>query len=112
MDLLPAAPDSGSFWIGLALAMSGAAVVMIANATRRQGSAGDMTGALMSLGAAAFFAAYLLATEHVREEMDTLTFSTIAVAGSVLTLLAVCAIVGTPLSGFSVKTWFALRASA
>jgi drug/metabolite transporter (DMT)-like permease len=97
-----------SFWIGLALAMSGAAVVMIANATRPQGSAGDMTGALMSLGAAACFAAYLLATEHVREEMDTLTFSTIAVAGSVLTLLAVCAVVGTPLSGFSAKTWFAL----
>ena len=87
------------FWIGLALAMSGAAIVMIANATRPQGSTGDLTGALMSLGAAAFFAAYLLATEHVREEMDTLTFSTIAVAGSVLTLLAVCAIVGAPLVG-------------
>ena len=87
------------FWIGLALAMAGAAIVMIANAARPQGSTGDLTGALMSMGAAAFFAAYLLATEHVREEMDTLTFSTIAVAGSVLTLLAVCAIVGAPLVG-------------
>jgi drug/metabolite transporter (DMT)-like permease len=97
-----------SFWIGLALAMSGAAIVMIANATRPEGSSGDLTGALMSLGAAAFFAAYLLATEHVREEMDTLTFSTIAIAGSVLTLLAVCAIVGAPLSGFGATTWLAL----
>jgi hypothetical protein len=34
----------------------------------------------MSIGAAAFCAACLLTTEHVREEMDTLTFSTIAVA--------------------------------
>ena len=93
-----------NFWIGLALAMSGAAVLMIANATRPDGSTGDFTGALMSLGAAAFFAAYLLATEHVREEMDTLTFSTIAVAGSVLTLLAVCLVVGAPLSGFTART--------
>ena len=97
-----------NFWIGLALAMSGAAVVMIANATRPDGSTGDFTGALMSMGAAAFFAAYLLATEHVREEMDTLTFSTIAVAGSVLTLLVVCLVVGAPLSGFTASTWAAL----
>ncbi len=73
-----------------------------------QGSSRDTDRcARCRLVAAAFFAAYLLATEHVREEMDTLTFSTIAVAGSVLTLLAVCAIVGAPLSGFSVKTWLA-----
>jgi drug/metabolite transporter (DMT)-like permease len=62
----------------------------------------------MSVGAAACFAAYLLATEHVREEMDTLTFSTVAVAGSVLTLLVVCLILGSPLSGFTTKTWLAL----
>jgi drug/metabolite transporter (DMT)-like permease len=96
------------FWIGLALASAGAAVVMIANATAKQGATGDLTGALMAIAAAVFFAAYLLATEHVREEMDTLTFSTIAIAGSVLTLLVVCAIVGAPLSGFTTKTWLAL----
>ena len=40
--------------------------------------------------------------------MDTLTFSTVAIAGSVLTLLVVCLILGTPLWGFSVRTWVAL----
>ena len=40
--------------------------------------------------------------------MDTLTFSTIAVVGSVLTLLVVCLVLGTPLSGFTSETWFAL----
>ena len=89
MDCLPAQPRR-NFWIGLALAMGGAAVVMIANATRTHGATGDLAGALMSIAAAACFAVYLLATEHVREEMDTLTFSTVAVAGSVLTLLVVC----------------------
>ena len=98
-----------AFWIGLTLATAGAAVVMIANATAKHGAAtGDTTGALMSIGAAAFFAAYLLATEHVREEMDTLTFSTIAIVGSVLTLLVVCALLDAPLSGFSTSTWLAL----
>jgi drug/metabolite transporter (DMT)-like permease len=97
-----------NFWIGLALAMAGAAIVMVANATRSEGATGATTGALMSLGAAAFFAAYLLATEHVREEMDTLTFSTVAIVGSVLTLLVVCLIVDAPLSGFTNRTWLAL----
>lgn len=97
-----------TFWIGLALASAGAAIVMVANATAKQGATGDVTGALMSIGAAAFFAAYLLATEHVREEMDTLTFSTIAIAGSVLTLLVVCAVLDAPLSGFTTRTWLAL----
>ena len=97
-----------NFWIGLALAMAGAAIVMVANATGSGSGGGDVTGALMSIGAAAFFAAYLLATEHVREEMDTLTFSAIAVAGSVLTLLVVCLVLGVPLSGFTMRTWAAL----
>jgi drug/metabolite transporter (DMT)-like permease len=82
--------------------------LMIANATQSAGATGDLTGALMSIGAAAFFAGYLLTTERVREEMDTLTFSTVAIAGSVLTLLVVCLILGTPLWGFSVRTWGAL----
>jgi drug/metabolite transporter (DMT)-like permease len=99
-----------TFWVGLSLATAGAAVVMVANATAKQGATGDLTGALMSIGAAAFFAAYLLATEHVRGEVDTLTFSTIAITGSVLTLLVVCAVVDAPLSGFTTKTWLALLA--
>jgi drug/metabolite transporter (DMT)-like permease len=97
-----------NFWVGLALAMSGAAILMIANATRGDGATGDTVGALMSLGAAAFFAAYLLTTEHVREEMDTLTFSTVAIVGSVVTLFVVCLVLGAPLSGFSTATWLAL----
>ena len=96
------------FWAGLLMAMAGAATLMIANATRPTTATGDLTGALMAIGAAACFAAYLLATEHVREDMDTLTFSTVAVAGSVLTLLVVCLILGSPLSGFTTRTWLAL----
>ena len=65
------------FWIGLALATGWCGN---RHDCERHSPCGTrpatLTGALMSIGAAAFFAAYLLATEHVREEMDTLTFST------------------------------------
>ena len=83
-------PPRRTFWIGLALAVAGAAIMMVAAAAGKAGGRGDLAGAGMAIAAAFFFAGYLLTTEHVREEMDTLTFSTIAVVGSVLTLLVVC----------------------
>lgn len=101
-------PPPRRFWIGLALAMIGAVIVIAANAAQGKAATGDLAGAFMSIAAAAFFAGYLLATEHVREEMDTLTFSTLAIVGSVVTLLAVCLLLGMPLSGFSPQTWLAL----
>ncbi len=95
------------FWIGLAFALTGCAGVMIATANTGP-NGGDLVGNFMALGAAFFFAGYLLATERVREEMDTLTFSTIAIVGSVITIVVVCLILGVPLSGFSTSTWAAL----
>jgi drug/metabolite transporter (DMT)-like permease len=95
------------FWVGLMLALAGCAIVMVTT-IGKSGAAGDLTGDFMALGAAVFFAGYLLVTERVREEMDTLTFSTIAVVGSVLTLLVVCMVLGVPLTGFSRDTWAAL----
>ena len=101
-------PPRRTFWIGLALAVAGAAIMMVAAAAGRTGARGDLGGAGMAIAAAVFFAGYLLTTEHVREEMDTLTFSTIAVVGSVLTLLVVCLVLDSPLSGFTTRTWLAL----
>jgi drug/metabolite transporter (DMT)-like permease len=103
-------PPPRRYWIGLGFALTGAAIVMVATASRTAGKPGDLMGAAMALAAAVFFAAYLLAIERVREEMDTLMLSTIAIVGSVCTLLVLCVIVGAPLSGFSVPTWSALLA--
>jgi drug/metabolite transporter (DMT)-like permease len=108
------------FWIGLALAMAGAAVVMTSTLHRASADPNSMLGSMsrsvpdsmsgdfMALAAAVFFAGYLLATQHVREEMDTLTFSTVAIVGSVVTVLIVCVAIGAPLGGFSSRTWAAL----
>jgi len=96
------------FWGGLVLALSGSATVMMANFSTHGTAGGAAVGNVMALGAAFFFAGYLLLTERVREEMDTLTFSSLAIVGSVVTLLVTCLVAGAPLGGFSGRTWLAL----
>ena len=44
---------------------------------------GSATGDLLALSAAIFWAAYMVTTERVRTEMDTLTFNTFAIGASV-----------------------------
>jgi drug/metabolite transporter (DMT)-like permease len=96
-----------TFWTGLALAVAGGAVMVLSHA--RGGVAhGDVAGDLMAAAAAVFFAGYLLAAEHLRARMDTLTFNTAAIIGSVAALLVLCLATGAPLAGYSGRTWAAL----
>ena len=98
-----------SFWAGLALALAGCALIVAADAfSTGPSGATDIKGDVLALTCAIFWAAYMLTTEHVRADMDTLTFSTLAAVGSVLTLLVVCLVLGLPLTGYSGRTWAAL----
>jgi len=100
-----------AFWTGLALALAGCAFIVFADVSNRgTDMPGNATGDLLALSAAVFWAAYMVTTERVRTEMDTLTFNTFATAASVLTLLAVCLALGVPLWGYSGRTWAALFA--
>ena len=96
------------FWIGLALAMAGAVAIMSVNLRSGDGGTGSVSGDLMALAASVFFAAYLITTERIRATMDTLTFNTLAIAGSIATLLAVCLALDLPMTGYSTRTWLAL----
>ena len=98
---------SRAYWIGLALAALGGVTVMFASMSQ-EASSGRVTGNVLALVAASFFAAYLLTTEHVRGALDTLSFSTLAIVGSVVTLLIVCLVFDAPLGGFSRSAWAAL----
>ena len=102
-------PPRASFWTGLALAMAGCAAIVGSDAVHRA-DAGNVSGDLLALVAAVFFAAYLLTTERVRLTMDTLTFNTLAIIGSAATLLAVCLIRHDALAGYPPKAWMALLA--
>ena len=99
-----------AFWLGLALSLVGCAVIVARDAfsAASGGSPHHARGDLLALIAGAFFAGYLLATERVRAGMDTLTFSTLAIVGSAVTLLLVCLATGAPLGGFSGRTWATL----
>src|SRR5436190_2521264 len=98
-----------SFWIGLSLSLAGCLTIMFGPVAA--GSARiTWFGNLLAVGGSAFFAAYLVTTQRVRQSMDTLTFNTLAIAGSIATMLVVCLVFGLPLGGFSDKTWAALVA--
>jgi len=96
-----------SFWIGLGLALVGCLAIM--SASFGAGAArGSLFGNMLALVASFFFAAYLATTERIRTSMDTLTFSALAIAGSIVTLLVLCVAFGLPMTGFSTRTWMAL----
>ena len=96
-----------SFWIGLTLALAGCLAII--SASFGAGAArGSLFGNMLALAGSFFFAAYLATTERIRASMDTLTFSALAIAGSIVTLLVLCLVLGLPLAGFSTRTWLAL----
>jgi len=97
-------PES-SFWLGLALALGGTAVIVWADlAHHMKFGLGD----LMSLGAAACFAVYLLATEKVRETMGTIAFLRLAIFSSTIALFLINLALRTSLRVPNARTWWAL----
>ena len=73
-----------SFWIGLALAVCGA-LVIVSSDLRRHAQFG--LGDVLALVAAACFAVYLMATEQVRAHTNTLEFLRLAILFSALFML-------------------------
>jgi drug/metabolite transporter (DMT)-like permease len=102
---------SGAFWAGLLLSMAGCAVILVSESGRAASAAPhSLSGDVFALTASVFFAAYLMTTERIRERMDTLTFSMLAVTGSVIALLIVCLALRVPLTGYPPRAWGALLA--
>jgi drug/metabolite transporter (DMT)-like permease len=98
-----------AFWIGLSLSVVGCLLIMVGPV--HAGSAPiTVFGNLMAIAASFFFAGYLVTTERVRREMDTLTFNALAIAGSILTMLIVCVAMRFPLTGYPPRAWLALVA--
>jgi drug/metabolite transporter (DMT)-like permease len=95
------------FWAGLVLSLIGCSLIVSAHLDAAVGT-GTLTGDGLAIAASAFFAAYLLTTERIREAMDTLTFNTLAIVGSVATLGVICVALGFPLVGYPPRTWLAL----
>ena len=99
-----------SFWTGLSLSLAGCLTIMRAPVPVNSGQHISLYGNLLAIGASVFFAAYLVTTQRVRQSMDTLTFNTLAIAGSIATLLLVCLVLRLPLAGYAPHTWVAVVA--
>ena len=94
-----------AFWIGLVMAVCGSLVILRSDLLRHtQFGLGDA----MSVGAAAFFAMYLLATEEVRTTTGTIQFLRLAMISTTVALFAINIILGHSFRVTSPKTWAAL----
>jgi drug/metabolite transporter (DMT)-like permease len=96
-----------SFWLGLLLAISGAAVILWSDLAHH-GRFG--LGDLMAIGASLAFAGYLMATEKVRSSTGTLEFLRLAMISSTVCLLVINLLLGISLRVPDGRTWWALLA--
>lgn len=101
---------AGAFWAGLLLAIGGCVAIVARELGAASSARHSLSGDALALTASVFFAAYLITTARIRERMDTLTFNTLAIAGSVVTLLILCVALRVPLAGYPPRTWLALIA--
>jgi drug/metabolite transporter (DMT)-like permease len=93
------------FWAGFALSFVGMIAIVGTDLLRHpQLGLGD----LLAVGGAACYAGYLLYVRRSRQEIDALTFSAISGVAAVATLLVICLVIGTPLSGYPARSWWAL----
>src|ERR1700694_4721124 len=88
-------PPSLTYWLGLALAMTGSLVIVRGDLLRHvKFGSGDA----MALAASACFAGYLLAAERVRKTASTIGFLRLAILSSTVFLLVINLAMGTSLA--------------
>lgn len=94
-----------TFWLGLALAMLSALVVLGIDLNAHfEINRGGMLGLIGSV----FYGAYMLTAQRGREQLDTLPFFWLSAAVASVFLLAVCLVLQIPLFDYSDKTYMYL----
>lgn len=97
------------FWLGLALAMIGAMVVLGLDALR---SFEIGLGTLLGLVAGVFYGSYFLVTQRGRVQLDALSYFWISSLFNAAALLALTVGFGQPLTGYPVRSYWLLLALA
>lgn len=91
-----------TFWIGLLLAMAGAAFILGLDSLR---SVSLGVGSLLGLLAGIFYGGYFLITQRGRQTLDSLSYFWLAAVSSSLALLVVSLALGQPLTGYPAGTY-------
>lgn len=87
------------FWLGVGLAIGGAALVVGVTAS------GSTVGQLLGLLAGVFYAGYFLVTQRGRLRLDALSYFWLYTAGSAITLGLLALLTRTPLTGFPPRSY-------
>lgn len=93
------------YWVGLGLALTGAAVV---SGFRLAGDLRLNAGDALAFVGAVFYAGYLLNTQRARRDLDALTYLWLVAATAAVALVAFCLIRGLPLLGYSPRAYLSL----
>ncbi|MCA9864865.1 MAG: DMT family transporter [Anaerolineales bacterium] len=88
------------FWIGLLVAIAGAAVILGVDALNEVGL-GTFFGVLSGM----FYAGYFLVVQRSRQKLNTLTSFWLAAIGSSVGLVVIARLLGQPLTGYSNLTY-------
>ena len=92
----------GTFWVGLVLALSGAALVMGSDfLTHPTLGLGDIMASI----AAIFYASYQLVTQRGRVHIDPFRYAWLVGVSATIGMLVMNLILGNPFTGFSTQTW-------
>jgi len=91
-----------TFWLGLGLAILGAAVIVGLNNLRSE--ALDR-GSLLGLLSAVFYGGYFLVTQRGRETLDSLTYLWPVTASAAVGLFFLNLLLGNPFTGYSTQTY-------
>jgi len=97
------------FWLGLALTLAGAAVVLGSDLLLHPSLSG---GNFLALFSSLFYASYFLATQRGRRYTATLVYVWLVCLGSAFFLLIINLISGQALTGYTSQTYLAFLGSA
>ncbi len=97
------------FWLGLALALTGA--VFIVGRDFLQHPALGL-GDLLACGAAVFYAAYMLTTQHGRANLDVFRYWWLASLSASFGLMVISLFMGYSLTGYPSHSWLVFLATA
>ncbi|MBK8421579.1 DMT family transporter [Candidatus Villigracilis saccharophilus] len=92
----------GVFWLGLILALAGAALVMGSDFLKHPTLG---LGDLMASTAAIFYASYQLTTQHGRKHIDPLRYTWLVGVSATLGMFVMNLVLGNSFSGYPPQTW-------
>lgn len=99
----------GSFWIGLALALTGAMLVVGSNFLQNPTLG---FGDLLASTAAIFYALYQLTTQRGRKYIDPFRYTWLVGVSATAGMFIINIVLGNSFTGFSTQTWLVFLATA